>query len=114
MGWIRHEKCHRDNYETSRLWNDGDYWVIDLSGRSIEVCRKPRDGRYIERTVFGGGEIIRPLAASRTELAVTIFYPQPEPGYQRYGFSRLGGVPIAKPAAGDGPVVCRFAFCGIK
>lgn len=38
-----------------------DYWVVDVNRETIEVFRKPVDGRYTEQTVYRGEQAVSPL-----------------------------------------------------
>lgn len=47
-----------------------EYWLVDVAGKEIEVCRKPVAGRYAERAVRRRGESIRLVAYPDVEVAV--------------------------------------------
>ena len=48
-----------------------EYWIVDLSRRSIEVRTTPRGGRYTTSAVVRAGDTIRVEALDNTELAVS-------------------------------------------
>ena len=55
-----------------------DYWVVNISGQSVEVHRKPVGGTYAEHTTHQFGERIAPLAFPAVLLDITaLFAPLP-------------------------------------
>ncbi len=58
----------------------GDYWFVNLQDRCIEVFRKPTEDpnigfMYAERTVFGEGQLVSPLAKPRSKVKVSDILP---------------------------------------
>lgn len=51
-----------------------EYWVLDVAGETLEVCRQPQDAGYAERRVLKQGETVRPLAGSG-DVAVADILP---------------------------------------
>jgi Uma2 family endonuclease len=39
-----------------------EYWIVDLSGRAVEVHRQPQGGRYATTTRVPAGETLSPAA----------------------------------------------------
>ena len=52
-----------------------DYWVVDLAGGTIEVCRRPEGDRYLDRDTRRGGESVAPLAAPQASIRVDDLLP---------------------------------------
>ena len=48
-----------------------DYWVVNLSGRCVEVFRQPAGGKYADHTTHPMGREIRPLAFPDVVLSTT-------------------------------------------
>ena len=48
-----------------------EYWVVDITGRRIEVYRGPTAGNYKQRLLFLPGESIAPLAFPEVSVAVS-------------------------------------------
>jgi Uma2 family endonuclease len=53
----------------------GDYWIVNLPEQVLEVFRTPVGDAYTEMRRLTRGEIIAPLAASETRLAVADLLP---------------------------------------
>lgn len=58
----------------------GDYWVVNLQDRCIEVFRKPTEDPnigfiYAERTVYGEDHSVSPLAKPRSKVKVSDILP---------------------------------------
>lgn len=51
-----------------------DYWVVDLSGHSIDVRRDPRGGRYRSLQTHTGDEEVRPLALPEVVLRPSVLW----------------------------------------
>ena len=47
-----------------------DYWLVNLSDRTIEVRRDPQDGQYRSVRSFGSGTTVEPIAIPETRLSV--------------------------------------------
>ncbi|QDT75439.1 Uma2 family endonuclease [Lacipirellula limnantheis] len=47
-----------------------EYWLVDLLGESVEVCRKPNCSTYADRRSYAGDQQISPLACP--ELSVRV------------------------------------------
>ena len=53
-----------------------DYWVVNLTERTVEVRREPANGRYRSLQTFVGDEEVRPLAEGQLALRPsTLFGP---------------------------------------
>ena len=52
----------------------GDYWVIDVAGRAIEVRREPVGGRYRSLKTFTGEEEVHPLAMPEVFLRPALLW----------------------------------------
>ena len=48
-----------------------DYWIVDLSGRTVEVHRGPLSGVYEEITTYKDGQAVVPLAAGAPVVEVS-------------------------------------------
>lgn len=53
-----------------------DYWIINLSGRCIEVLRDPDPAGYATKLVFTPGDVIRPLALPDLSFPVSLIFPE--------------------------------------
>ncbi|MDQ3723929.1 MAG: Uma2 family endonuclease [Actinomycetota bacterium] len=60
------EKAH--DYATADI---AEYWIVDLSARSVIVHRRPLTGAYQEITTFIDGASIEPLLADAPAIDVT-------------------------------------------
>jgi Uma2 family endonuclease len=57
-----------------------EYWIVNLVGRQVEVCRDPRGARYRSVTVYDEQQGITPLAAPEASVrAADLLPPQPAP-----------------------------------
>ncbi len=52
-----------------------DYWVVNIKGKSVEVRRDPRDGKYQTVETFRSGQEVRPLAFPEVVLPVSRLFP---------------------------------------
>lgn len=52
-----------------------EYWILDLDGESLEVCRQPLRDTYGERRILRATDRIAPLAAPRGEITVADLLP---------------------------------------
>ncbi len=52
-----------------------EYWILDLAGEALEVCRHPERDVYAERRILKAGERIAPMAAPGCEVAVADLLP---------------------------------------
>lgn len=48
-----------------------EYWVFDVSKKRLIVHREPKDGRYVQVTVYAIGESVAPLAAPEHSFEVS-------------------------------------------
>ena len=53
----------------------GDYWIVNLVGRVLEVRRGPSDEGYQETLTFTEADSVAPLAAGNTLIAVADLLP---------------------------------------
>jgi Uma2 family endonuclease len=63
LDYDRGEK--RELYASARI---GDYWIVNLFDRSIEVYRRPEAGRYLDVQVYRDDAEVRPLAVPEVSL----------------------------------------------
>jgi len=52
-----------DRLVKSRIYAIGGvpvYWIVDLNGNQVEVYARPEAGRYLDRTVYGVGDVLLP------------------------------------------------------
>jgi Uma2 family endonuclease len=80
LEYDRGEKA--DLYAEARI---ADYWIVNISERSVEVRRDPQGGRYQSIETYRGDEEIRPLAMPECVLRPAMLWPWPpgpevEPG----------------------------------
>lgn len=52
-----------------------EYWVLDLSGRTLEVYRGPQGNHYRSAEALPEGASVRPLAASGESIAIADLLP---------------------------------------
>ncbi len=52
-----------------------DYWIVNLPGRSVEVCRDPQGSSYRSLVVLTPGDEVRPLTFPEVALAVSRLFP---------------------------------------
>lgn len=43
-----------------------EYWILDLTAERLEVCRRPENSGYAERSFIGAEESIEPLSAGKS------------------------------------------------
>lgn len=48
-----------------------DYWIVDLAGDAVEVCRTPSPGGFERTERLTGGATLAPLAFPDASLGVT-------------------------------------------
>lgn len=53
----------------------GEYWILNLNDRCVEVYRDPKDGRYCISQHFFSGEHISPTAVQTAGIAVSDILP---------------------------------------
>lgn len=52
-----------------------EYWILDLNGESLEVCRRPLGETYAERHILQPSDRVSPLAGRGGEIAVADLLP---------------------------------------
>lgn len=52
-----------------------EYWILDVPGETLEVCRQPLGEDYAERRILKTGESVAPLAAPTATLLVADMLP---------------------------------------
>ena len=52
----------------------GDYWVVNIPGRRLEVYRDPRGGKYQEVRYFTLSESVAPIAFPDLRLSVAMLF----------------------------------------
>lgn len=55
--------------------NIGEYWIVNLKAREIEVLREPHEGKYGRKQVLKESESVAPLAAPDARIAVKQLLP---------------------------------------
>ena len=61
---VSDSSLNSDLIEKSALYAEAgiiEYWVVDVQGHCIHVCRSPTDGQYDDRSVVKPGEHLAPL-----------------------------------------------------
>ena len=53
------------------VYGIAEYWVIDVHGKTVEVCRLPEGDRYTSVTLARSGETIEPQALPGLRLSVS-------------------------------------------
>ena len=71
---LRHDRRKASRYAAA---NVGEYWIIDLNGRAIEVYRRPdaASERYVEIRLYRESEQLTPLAAPDAAVNVRDLLP---------------------------------------
>jgi len=52
-----------------------EYWILDLNGETLEVCRHPLGDTYGERRILKRGDRVAPLAGSGADFEVADILP---------------------------------------
>ena len=52
----------------------GDYWVVDVAARAMEVRRNPLQGRYRSLRTYTGDDEVRPLALPDVSLRLSALW----------------------------------------
>lgn len=52
-----------------------EYWILNLSERTLEVHREPRNGRYNYIRILDEAQTLAPLAAPETSIAIAELLP---------------------------------------
>lgn len=52
-----------------------EYWILNLSERTLEVHREPRNGRYNHIRILDEAQTLAPLAAPETSIAIAELLP---------------------------------------
>ena len=63
---------YRCNYARAGI---PDYWILDLTGDTLEVCRRPGNGGYEERLVMSADGQVSPLEAPAKAVLVGDLLP---------------------------------------
>lgn len=53
----------------------GEYWILDLNGACLEVCRRPEGDTYGERRILKGADRVAPLGGTGGDIAVADVLP---------------------------------------
>ncbi|MDP2793728.1 MAG: Uma2 family endonuclease [Sulfurisoma sp.] len=53
----------------------GEYWILDVVGETLEVCRQPTGEDYAERRILKAGDAVAPLAAPDAAVLVADVLP---------------------------------------
>ncbi len=51
-----------------------DYWIVNLAGRTVEVRRDAKEGRYHDVQSFATGSFVQPLAVPDLRLSVDVLF----------------------------------------
>jgi Uma2 family endonuclease len=54
----------------------GEYWLVNLGARAVEVYSSPDGDRYAEARTLRAGDVLRPAALASVEVAVAEILPQ--------------------------------------
>ena len=54
----------------------GEYWIVNLEARTVELYSSPRGERYAEVRTLGTGETLRPAALPDVAIAVDEILPR--------------------------------------
>lgn len=54
----------------------GEYWIVNLDARAVEVHSSPDGDRYAEVRTLRAGDVLKPAAISGLEVAVTEILPK--------------------------------------
>lgn len=54
----------------------GEYWLVNLGARTVEVYSSPDGDRYAEVHTLRVGDVLRPAALAGVEVAVAEILPQ--------------------------------------
>lgn len=52
-----------------------EYWILDLTGETLEACRRPESGGYTDRRVMPADGQVTPLAVSAQNILVRELLP---------------------------------------
>lgn len=52
-----------------------EYWILDLTGETLEVCRQPRNGGYAERQIMPTDARVTPLHVPSQAIGVRDLLP---------------------------------------
>lgn len=52
-----------------------EYWILDLTGQTLEVCRRPENGGYAERQIMPDDLEVPPLAAAPHAVSIRDLLP---------------------------------------
>jgi len=55
----------------------GEYWIVNLAARSVEVYASPEVDRYAEARTLREGDALRPAALGGVALGVAELLPRP-------------------------------------
>ena len=74
---VSDSSAHFDRTEKRDLYADAcvdEYWIVDISGRRVEIYRDRAEGQYRQRSVHKEGETISPLCLPEAEIAVSVLF----------------------------------------
>ena len=54
----------------------GEYWIVNLAARTVEVCSSPSGGRYDEVRSLRIGDVVQPAALPDVAIAVAAILPK--------------------------------------
>jgi Uma2 family endonuclease len=60
-------------YATAKV---GDYWIVNVRQRCVEVRREPTDDGYAQLHTYRPGDVIRPLALPELAFPVSLLFPE--------------------------------------
>lgn len=78
---IARTSLDRDQGPKSILYGScgvGEYWIVNLPERVVEVHREPHRGRWREKTIYRRGERVHMLAFPDVSIAVDDVLPPPD------------------------------------
>ena len=54
----------------------GEYWIVNLDARAVEVYLSPDGGQYAEVRTLRAGDVLRPTALPDIAIAVAEIFPE--------------------------------------
>ena len=70
---LRKDRLKAAIYASAQI---GEYWIVNLAARTVEVHTAPDGERYGESRTLRAGELLRPTALSGVELALDDILPK--------------------------------------